>query len=99
MAVLQLLERLSDEQFVSILYISKAIGGAFYGNAIEWYIHKKASSPVGLSFEAWPGDSNSRKAVLDNSRKLVFLVPGKAAVCKGEKLKECRKGVNDWLIA
>ena len=42
-----------------------------------------------MSFEAWDHGSNSLVGVFD--------VPGKAAVCKGEKLENCLKGVKDWL--
>ena len=59
MAVLKLLNRLSEENFGKILKIAKGVGGGVYSNAFEWYIHKKASSPGGLSFEAWDHDSNS----------------------------------------
>ena len=89
MEVLKLLDRLSEENFGKILKIAKGIGGRFYGYAFEWYIHKKASSPGGLSFEAWGHDSNSLVGVFD--------VPGKAVVCKGEKLEDYLKGVKDWL--
>ena len=77
----ELRDRFSKEDFQTILTAGQSIGGAFLGLAFEWHIHKTASCDRGLTVEAWSD--------IDKSRRVVFKVAGGAAVQWGGTQKDC----------